>query len=456
MASIPWLGPGVRRLRAGAATTPGRLRLLAGLVTAGSGLLWIVGAGVLLGSASALEGIGRNTVPAIVLTQQVHAALAAADRSAANAFLSGGVEIVEPRTEYEIDLATATADLETAAEQNRAGARASAELQAIGALLTQYTGLVEQARANNRQGFPIGVAYLRDASDLMHRPGDGILARVDAVGALNAQDLAGEDTALTLSLAAAAGFLAVALAVMGLLVHTQVFVSRRFNRQVNDGLLAATAGVLLLTVWMGAQVTHTAVAAAGAQEAYARVHDLWLARSIANDADGAVSLSLAAPDDAATFDRAFAAGTAQLVDRPLTDGIVTDAAAGRVEFGGLLAVSVRDARTAGEREAALRALRTYRQFLSADAALRESVARGDQNGAVAIALGTQPGQLAVVFGELDEALGDSIAIDQAEFAASADAAGSPLGLDGGLPALAVATALLTLWGLSPRLAEYRL
>jgi hypothetical protein len=116
---------------------------------------------------------------------------------------------------------------------------------------------------------------------------------------------------------------------------------------------------------------------------------------------------------------------------------------------------VRSARTPAEREAALRALRTYRQFLSADAAVRDSVAHGDLGGAGEVALGTLPGQLAVVFGELDEALGDSIAIDQAEFAGSVDAAGSPLGLDGGLPALAIAIVAFTLWGLRPRLAEYR-
>jgi hypothetical protein len=73
---------------------------------------------------------------------------------------------------------------------------------------------------------------------------------------------------------------------------------------------------------------------------------------------------------------------------------------------------------------------------------------------VSVALGTRPGQLAVVFGELDEALGDAIAVVQAQFDAAIDAAASPLGLDVGLPCLAAAIALLTLWGLQPRIAEY--
>jgi hypothetical protein len=424
-----------RDLRDRAGTTPGRLRLLSVAVTAGAALLWLVGSGVLAGSAGALDGIGRGTVPAIVLAQQTHAALAAADRSAANAFLSGGIEIVEPRTEYEIDIATATSDLEQAAEQNRAGVEASVQLQAIGSLVTQYTGLVEQARANNRQGFPIGVAYLRDASRLMHRPGDGILARVDAVGVLNGRDLARQDAALAFSLATAAAFLVVAVGMLGLLGYTQLFLRRRFNRQLNDGLLAASAGVLALGAWMGAHAAHTTMSAGTAQQAYTRVHDLWLARSLANDADGNVSLSLAAVGGGTEFDQAFGAETSQL--------------------GALLTAELHSARFPGERAAAARTLASYQQFLSAATTVRDAVGQGDQDGAVSAALGTRPGQLAVVFGELDEALGDTIDVVQAQFGAAIDAAASPLGLDVGLPCLAAAIALLTLWGLQPRIGEYR-
>ena len=423
-----------REVRDRASTTPGRLRLLSVAVTAGAAVLWLAGSGVLAGSSGALDGIGRGTVPAIVLTQQIHAALAAADRSAANAFLSGGIEIVEPRTEYEIDIAAATADLEQAAEQNRAGSAASLQLQAIGALLAQYTGLVEQARANNRQGFPIGVAYLRDASRLMHRPSDGILARVDAVSVLNGRDLDREGSALTFSLAVAAAFLVLAAGLLGLLGYTQRFLRRHFNRQLNDGLLAASAAVVLLGAWMGSQAAHTMVSAGTADQAYARVHDLWLARSLANDADGNVSLSLAALGGGAEFDQAFTSETAQL--------------------GGLLTAELRDARFPGEHAAALRTLATFGRFLSADAAVRDAVGHGDQQGAVSVALGTRPGQLAVVFGEFDEALGDTIAVVQGQFGAAIDAARSPLGLDVGLPCLAAAIALLTLWGLQPRIAEY--
>lgn len=448
------------RLRAGivrdeAATTPGRLRLLSVLVAGLCVALWAVGGATLLGSRSTMDSIGRGTVPAIVATQQIHSALADADRSAANAFLSGSVEIVEPRTLYEIDVATATRDLEQLAERNRAGSRASSQIQAILADLARYVGLVETARANNRQGFPIGVAYLRDASRLMHERDVGILARVDALGALNAEDLSGEESALAISLATAAAFLVLAIGLLAVLLYTQVFLRRRFRRRQNDRILVATLLVLALTGWMGGQVAHTAVAAAGAQAADVRLHDLWVARSLANDADGNVSLSLIAQGQAAEFDAAFAAETALLADRPLTDAVVEEAARGPVRFRGLLADAITRANVPEERAAAVRTLRAYQQFVAADSAVRARSAAGDDAGAVAIALGTGPGQLASVSGELDESLGDTIAVAEDRFDGAVGDASSGLGLDAGLPVLALAIALLTFWGLEPRIAEYR-
>ena len=56
-------------------------------------------------------------------------------------------------------LADATAE-PTDAETRKALAEMSAQLAA-------YTGQVESARANNAQGFPIGSAYLREASSSM-------------------------------------------------------------------------------------------------------------------------------------------------------------------------------------------------------------------------------------------------------------------------------------------------
>src|SRR5262249_4769221 len=89
-----------------------------------------------------------------------------ADATEAVAFLSGGLEPQPLRDRYLADITQAARRLEaaTAAAGNSA---AGSRLATLAAGLPEYTGLVETARANNRQGFPVGAAYLAQASNLM-------------------------------------------------------------------------------------------------------------------------------------------------------------------------------------------------------------------------------------------------------------------------------------------------
>ena len=87
--------------------------------------------------------------------------LVRADADATNAFLRGGLEAPAQRQDY----------LEATAQARRLIAHAArsqpADNEALAALNTavlEYTGLIEQARANNRQGLPVGAQYLRNAS----------------------------------------------------------------------------------------------------------------------------------------------------------------------------------------------------------------------------------------------------------------------------------------------------
>ena len=84
-----------------------------------------------------------------------------ADANATNAFLVGGLEPADARAGYVDGINTAAATLAAA---SNADSGSAAKLQAVNKVLTNYAGLVESARANNRQGFPIGAAYLRQAS----------------------------------------------------------------------------------------------------------------------------------------------------------------------------------------------------------------------------------------------------------------------------------------------------
>ena len=451
----PSLGATVRSVRERTGTTPGHLQMLSVLTAVAAAALWLAGGTTVLSARGTVDAIGQRTVPAIIDAQKIHEALADADRSAANAFLSG-VEASGPRQEYQRDIETATHELERAAEHNGAGSRASQDLQAITAMVAEYTGLVETARANNRQGFPVGATYLRTASALMHRPGDGILARVDALDALNTRGLVRQDSSLWFPAGLLATFFAFALVLAAVLVYTQLFLRRRFRRRRNARLLVATALLVVVSAAMFLQaVTTYDRLGVAEQQAFARLHSLWQMRSLLDDANGNESLSLIARGNGAPFDNAFKAETKALVDRPLTDELVRDAAAGRLGFKGLLADQIRNAGFPGERAASLRTLRAYQQFLSVDAAVRAKAGAGDREGAVALALGFGPGQLGAVFAELHSALAETIAIVQRQFDAAIRGASPSLALDVGIGLGAVVMALLAASALRPRIAEYR-
>src|SRR5205807_1500335 len=108
----------------------------------------------------------------------------------------------------------------------------------------------------------------------------------------------------------------------------------------------------------------------------------------------------------ASADAAFRAETRQLVDRPLSDALLQDAGRGQVRFNGLLADEVRAADTPAERSGALRVLRQYRTFVDVDATVRARASTpAGRPDAIAIALGTNQGQLTFAFEDVDWYLG---------------------------------------------------
>jgi len=447
-------------------------------VAAAALALLTTGSGALVTALVTETDVHRQTVAAIVGVQRLHAWLAAADRSAANSYLSGGAELTLPQQQYEADVAAASRELEQAAER-RPGGAAGERLEAISQALGEYSRLVDTAMVQHRLGNPDGLVALRAASDQMHRPGDGILAQVEAVEADYTAVLRRTDLALTAAAVLLAAFVASGVTAAALLVWTQRFVRRRFRRRRNKRLLAATLAAVVVVTGTGAGVGGAREAIARSQGQYARLLTLWHARSLAYDANGATSLLLIAGGPAAAAaEGAVPAGTAQLVDRPLTDDLLADAQRGRVGFGGLLADELRAAGSRQERDAAVRVLRAYRQFLDIDAAVRAQAAAGHQTAAVTLTLGTygaalglafkslnwgprlgaqrdwSEGELGFAFEEFDWDLAQLTQMLQTQFDATMEGVERTLAATIALQALSLAIAALTYAGLRPRIAEY--
>src|SRR5207237_5452771 len=89
------------------------------------------------------------------------------------------------------------------------------------------------------------------------------------------------------------------------------------------------------------------------------------------------------------------------VGRPLTGQLLEDAQRGDVRFGGLLADELKAAGSPSERAATLQVLRSYRQFLTVDSAVRAEAAAGRHAAALSLTLGNYGGELGLAFQSLD-------------------------------------------------------
>jgi hypothetical protein len=445
-----------RLIREQSGTTPGRLRAQSLAIGVAGVALFAVGAGIMAEAGSTVAAIANGTVPAILGAERLHATLADADRAVANAFLTGAVEASGPQQEFQLDLASAHRQLALAADRSAGQPAELARIQAVSTELAQYTQLVATAQDYNRLGYPVGSAYLRRASGLMHQPGTGILAQVDALAQLETATLSGQDTALAITGMVLLVYAALVIALLVMLVRTQSFVRQHFKRRRNPRLLAATALLLVLTAGSAVEVLYATESLFIAQgQAYSRLLGLWEMRSTMYDAYGNESLNLVARGDGNAFIAAFNSETRQLASATMTDTLVAEAAHGDVSFNGLLAAELEDASYPTERTAALEMLVAFRQFMGVNGAVQTSLLHGDHTSAALLVLGDQPGDLGAAFDRFDAAAGQAISSVQGHFAQTLALVEYSLFACAVLQVLALGVALLAYLGLKPRIDEYR-
>ena len=402
------------------AGTPGRMRALM-ILTAVIAVLFGLAAAQGFGeSDGALKRAEENTAQ-LVRIQGIHTNLVSANADATNAFLVGGLEPPAQRQHF-VDSMTAASKLiaEAATAQ-------PADQQALGALnatLLSYQGLIEQARANNRQGVPIGSQYLKDANATLQN---------DSLPLVTALVKANEERVSTEFNAAGNGniwLIVGGLITLAVLAYALWWLARRTHRYLNLPI-AAAAVLVLLTMLIGG--TALANASSKAKDtrghAYADTLALSRARIAAYDAKSNESLTLIARGSGDAFNKAWDVSAAA-VDEQLAVVAVT-------------APELKD---------------PWDKYKTIHADIRKKDAQeGDWDTAVDLSVGTAPGEnAATTFGTFDQRSAASLKkTSDATRSELSDARGSlpPIGWLG-LP-IGIAAALLAAWGMSQRLGEYR-
>lgn len=280
--------------------TPGRMRLLGALAAVTAAVFGLVAATALWSSSAALERADHNAAQ-VVRVQGIYADLLRADAAATNAFLVGGLENPTQRADYDDSLARVAAAVSDAA------AAQPADRAALGALNTRvqaYAAGVEQARAYNRQGLPVGATYLSSASSTLRSSALPILDKLREANVDRATDEFG------------ASHNQVALLIVGLLAlavfaYVMVWLARRTHRYLNVPLTIA-AGVVLLSLLAASFTLLTVGSRVGTVEdsSFTGTVALASARSSAFDAKSYESLTLIARGSGATYEDKWATQSA--------------------------------------------------------------------------------------------------------------------------------------------------
>ncbi|WTC85004.1 hypothetical protein OG891_15920 [Streptomyces sp. NBC_01637] len=431
-----WSGS-TARLRTAATTEPGRLQIVGAALAVLVIAFGAVTAFEISGRSAAADDVVSRSQPLSAEAANIYRSLADADTAAAGGFLAGAQEPRDVHERYEKDIKDASRLLVRAASTTDASSPSGQEITKLNEELPRYTGLIERARANNRQGLPLGGAYLRYANQKMSTE---LLPAAERLYTAETGRLDQDYDS-----ARAWPFLSLGLGVvaLGALFWAQRRNYRRTNRVFNHGLLAATAASTVLLLWLG--VGHT-VARSELQDAnvhgqqsldvlnHARINSL---KARANEnltlvARGAVLTADGKNDkyetDYTTGMKALREelGTARkLADDSQGSGPVADAISGVSEWQG----RHRTARTTDD--------------------------NGDYEGALKQIIGPR-NSTGESFNRVDEALEKALAHEQGEFTRAAeDGRGALGGLPIGAAALAVLAAVAAIVGVNRRLSEYR-
>nr|WP_097257452.1 hypothetical protein [Streptomyces sp. Ag109_G2-15] len=250
---------GVERVRAAATTEPGRLRIIGAVLA-----LLVVAFGAVTAwqtseRAAAADDVLHRSQPLSAGAAGIYRSLADANTAASSGFLAGGQETADSRDRYEKDIRAAAEGLVTAAANAEPGSPSEATVAKLNQLLPEYKGLIERARTYNRQGYPVGGAYLRYANEKMQKE---MLPAAEDLYTKENQRLDADYGDATPYPWAAIALGVLALTALGWAQHRTY---RRTNRVLNHGLVAATAATGVVLLWL--VVGHT-VARSGLDGSY--------------------------------------------------------------------------------------------------------------------------------------------------------------------------------------------
>jgi hypothetical protein len=415
-------------------STPARLSILRAVLIL-LAIVFAVGAAFGVNRRESAIGEVRTASRQLLALQDIQVRVVHADAIASSSYLRSGQEDPAQRTAYLDEIAKAGDGL--VAVSGEASSTDLVQLSEASRLLGSYVGLVEQARANNRQGFPVGATYQRQANGIVSNADPDT---PDIVSSLQAAEAAQRDQ-INDNLATAhragvwmhlSGWL-----LLIALVLVSWWLSRTFRRIINIPIAIAAVVLFLLLVIGGTNQ-------AGA----------------VREADGAVGTQLEGADNAAQARAAAFEAKSQealtLINRG--NGAANEA---NWQRGNDIVTQELDKGLGTADGLSESASDSYVDYRSAHTEIRALDNGGDWDTAVAVSLGLVPTPQAgidavAVFDDFDETVGQIVVDEGTNASARLGDAASPLdSLRNIVFVVGLVIAVLSALGIGQRLKEYR-
>ncbi|MDH6679473.1 hypothetical protein M2284_003695 [Rhodococcus sp. LBL1] len=421
-----------RTVRGMVASTPGKLGFIGVVLivlTLAAGALTSV---AIIAREQRIDTLHTETGPRTHSAQELYSSLSIADAAATAGFLSGRVEPAVVRDRYNQAIGEAATALVSTTNGASASDTQASELPAeLSRNLAIYTAIVATADANSRVGNPIGVSYLNESSALMH---DTMLPAAEQLYTKHAEAQAETQQHLTQPPRAA---LALCLVALIALIAAQRYLAKRSHRRVNPGLIAATALMALLAIWLSIAGLVSVNASAHDTESAQTMDTLVRARILAQQARADETLALLRRDTDVQAEQEYDQHVADL-SRMLDD------------------LHSQPAPTAAADAAVSDAVAALDGWEGAHEDLRNRLDAGDYVGAVTVAIDGGPQDAPAQFTRLDDALRSGIDSLRADASGYTSRSWSSLSqLDVGGATIGVLAGFAIGAGVWPRLNEYR-
>ena len=407
----------------------------------------------------AIKTVGKDAAPSILTAQQLQDAFADMDASLANELLLKPGDNLQVIADFDKNRKK-IADRLVAAAQNITYPEEEKIIQSLQLNNSAYLLKLQAARDAHQRNDTVGALNIyQSAATLMDRD---IIPQAEQLGRVNSQQL----EKIYAQQSYANGGISLLIAIVGLvqigiLVIIQIFIYQRMRRILNLPLLGATAiAVIFLGYTSSAFVGAASNLKIAKSDAFDSLYALRKMRSLSYKANADESRYLLDRANSPNHEQSFNDKIAKIITAPSNmsiESIITNANRGNPTTGltGLFADELNNLTFSGERKLAVATLQSFNEYVKIDKQIRQLYRSGKVAEAIALCVGTKPGESNWAFDRYKNLHTELMDLNKKEFDKNIEIGNSRVENFEIIATVALGSiAILTLFGVRPRLMEY--